>query len=127
MKYVVESTKSVEQATADLQDAVKRNGFGVLHIYDLKQTLRDKGAPIEQECRILEVCNPQKAREVLQADMSMNMALPCRVSVYEQDGTTKIGLISPAAMLSMLSDAPELARVAAEVETAIKTMIEEAR
>lgn len=127
MKYVVDSSKSVQQATADLEDAVKRNGFGVLHIYDLKQTLEQKGAPIEQECRILEVCNPHKAREVLQADMSMNLALPCRVSVYEQDGATKIGLISPAAMLSMLSDAPELADLADEVETAIKKMIEEAR
>jgi uncharacterized protein (DUF302 family) len=93
VKYIVESTKSVERATADLQDAVKRNGFGVLHIYDLKQTLQEKGAPIEQECRILEVCNPQRAREVLSTDMSMNLALPCRVSVYEDRGRSKIFLI----------------------------------
>lgn len=127
MKYVVESSKSVEQAAADLQDAVKRNGFGVLHIYDLKQTLSDKGAPIDHECRILDVCNPQKAREVLNMDMSMNMALPCRISVYEQDGQTKIGLVSPRALLSMLSDSPGLSKIASEVEDAIKKMIEEAK
>ena len=127
MKYIVESTKSIERATADLQDAVKRNGFGVLHIYDLKQTLKEKGAPIEHECRILEVCNPQRAREVLNTDMSMNMALPCRVSVYEEQGRTKIGLISPKALLAQLSDSPALAKVASEVETAIKRMIDEAK
>lgn len=127
MKYIIESSKSVDQATADLQDAVKRNGFGVLHIYDLKQTLEDKGAPIEHECRILDVCNPQKAQEVLGMDMSMNIALPCRISVYEQDGQTKIGLISPKAMLSMLSDSPGLADVANEVEDSIKQMIDEAK
>lgn len=127
MKYIIESSKSVDQATEDLQDAVKRNGFGVLHIYDLKQTLKDKGAPIENECRILDVCNPQKAQEVLTMDMSLNMALPCRISVYAQDGQTKIGLISPTAMLSMLSDSPGLAEVANEVENTIKQMIEEAK
>jgi uncharacterized protein (DUF302 family) len=60
-------------------------------------------------------------------DMSMNIALPCRISVYEQDGQTKIGLISPKAMLSMLSDLPGLADVANEVEDSIKQMIEEAK
>jgi len=127
VKHIIESSKSVEQATADLQDAVKRNGFGVLHIYDLKQTLNDKGAPIENECRILDVCNPQKAQEVLTMDMNLNMALPCRISVYEQDGQTKIGLISPTSMLSLLSDSPGLADVAKEVEETIKQMIEEAK
>ena len=127
MKFIVESKKTVDAASSDLQAAIKRHGFGVLHVYDLKQTLAEKGAPIENECRILEVCNPQQAREVLTVDMSMNLALPCRVSVYECDGTTKIGLLSPKAMLAMLSDAPELARVADEVETTIRTMIDEAR
>jgi uncharacterized protein (DUF302 family) len=127
MKYIVESAKSVERATADLQDAVKRNGFGVLHTYDLKQTLKEKGAPIEHECRILEVCNPERAREVLNTDMGMNMALPCRVSVYEEHGRTKIGLLSPKALLAQLSDSQALAKVANEVETAIKRMIDEAK
>lgn len=127
MKYIIESSKSVDRATADLQEAVTRNGFGVLHIYDLKQTLKDKGAPIEHECKILEVCNPHKAREVLEADMSMNMALPCRISVYEQDGQTRIGLISPKSLLSLLSESPGLSEVADQVEAAIKRMIEEAK
>lgn len=127
MKHIVDSKKSVEQATNDLVAAVKHNGFGVLHVYDLKRTLAEKGAPIDSECRILEICNPQKARDVLTEDMSMNMALPCRVSVYEQDGRTRIGLLSPKAMLAMLSDSAELAELAEEVEAAIEKMIAEAK
>jgi uncharacterized protein (DUF302 family) len=127
MKVITESSKSVDEATADLQEAVKRNGFGVLHIYDLKQTLGKKGAPIDNECRILEVCNPSKAREVLNTEMSLNMALPCRISVYEQDGKTRIGMISPNSMLSLLSDSPELATMASAVEEDIKRMIDEAK
>jgi uncharacterized protein (DUF302 family) len=127
MKLIVESKKSVDQASRDLEAAVKRNGFGVLHVYDLKATLREKGAPIDNECRIFEVCNPQKAHDVLSEDMSMNLALPCRVSVYAENGKTYIGMLSPRTMLAMLSDSHELAALADEVETTIGRMIEEAR
>jgi uncharacterized protein (DUF302 family) len=127
VKQITETSKSVEQATADLQEAVKKHGFGVLHIYDLKATLKEKGAPIDNECRVLEVCNPQQAQKVLSSDMSMNMALPCRVSVYEEDGQTRIGLMSPKEMLGLMSDRPELKMVAAEVEAAMHRMIEDAK
>ena len=32
MYYIVESTKPFEQAAADLDTAVKKHGFGVLHV-----------------------------------------------------------------------------------------------
>ncbi len=124
MRYVVSSEKSVEQATTDLEEAVKRNGFGVLHQYDLKKTLAGKGVELPHECRILDICNPQQAARVLAADMGMNVALPCRVSVYEEGGRTRIGMVKPTAMLASLSDSPDLRRVAEDVELAITRMID---
>ncbi len=127
MKYIVTSNKSVAQAQADLEEAVKNNGFGVLHFYDLKQTLDNKGVGLDNECRILEICNPHRAKSVLENDMSMNMALPCRISVYSENGQTKIGMIRPKAMLAAMSESEELLQVAQEVEDATIKMIEEAR
>ena len=43
MYYIVESEKSFEQASIDLEAAVKRHQFGVLHVHDLGSTLRSKG------------------------------------------------------------------------------------
>ena len=43
-----------------------------------------------EECRVLEVCNPRQAAAVLSSDMRLNMALPCRLSVYTESGVTKI-------------------------------------
>ena len=80
MKYIVETEKTVDQAVADLQAAVKKHNFGVLHIHNLKETLKKKGVAFPNECQILEICNPQRAKEVLTEDMSMNMVLPCRVN-----------------------------------------------
>jgi uncharacterized protein (DUF302 family) len=124
--YIVDSEKSVNDATRDLEDAVKAQGFGVLHVYDLKETLKSKGFDLPAECRILEVCNPQQATTVLARDMNLNMALPCRISVYQHDGRTKIGTIRPSRLLGLLSHSAELRGVARNVERAIETMIDDA-
>ncbi len=89
MYYVVETDKSFEQAAADLEAAVTRHGFGVLHVHDLGQTLRSKGIAFEEQCRILEVCNPVQAARILSADMLLNMALPCRISVFTEGNEDK--------------------------------------
>ena len=65
MKYIVETPKSVEQAVADLQAAVQGHKFGVLHIHNLQETLKKKGVDFPNACQIIEICNPQRAKEVL--------------------------------------------------------------
>ena len=127
MYYTVDSDKSFEQASADLDAAVKRNGFGVLHVHDLGATLRSKGIAFGNDCRVFEVCNPAQAAKVLSSDMRLNMALPCRISVYTEQGRTRIGLIKPVQMLAALSDDPALALVAKEVEDKTILMVDEAK
>lgn len=127
MYYIVETEKSFEQASEDLEAAVKERGFGVLHIHDLGNTLRNKGMAFEEECKVFEVCNPGQAVKVLASDMRLNMALPCRISVFTEQGKTKIGLIRPEQMLSSLSDNPALAEVAKEVEAKTIQMVDDAK
>jgi uncharacterized protein (DUF302 family) len=127
MKYIVASNKSVPEAVSALEAAVVARQFGVLHIHNLHATLNGKGIPFEPQCQVLEVCNPQQAAKVLSEDMDMNMALPCRVSVYEKDGVTHIGTLLPSLMLSSLNDSEELAVVAQEVENVLIAAIDEAR
>ena len=127
MYYIVESNKTFEQAATDLEAAVKRNGFGVLHIHDLGNTLRSKGIVFAENCKVFEVCNPVQAGKVLSTDMRLNMALPCRISVYTEQGKTMIGMIKPVPMLAALSQNPSLVKVAQEVEAKTRKMMDEAR
>ncbi len=127
MKYVVESKKSIDQAAADLEKSVTQHQFGVLHVHDLRATLQAKGVEFPHECRIFEICNPQIASEVLKKDMSLNLALPCRISVYEEGGVTKLGMIAPQAMLNMLTRSADLGTVAADVEATAIAIIEDAK
>ena len=127
MFYIVDSDKSPDEAADALEAAVKRHEFGVLHVHDLKATLESRGFEFPDACRVFEVCNPRQAVGVLQNNMTLNMALPCRISVYQDGGRTKIGMIRPAAMLSQLSNAPELKTIAAQVEAETIAMIDEAK
>jgi uncharacterized protein (DUF302 family) len=127
MYYIIETNKTFDQASESLELSVKRNGFGVLHIHDLGKTLRQKGMEFDEQCRVFEVCNPNQAVKVLKTDMKLNMALPCRISVFTENGTTKIGLIKPVKMLSSLSQDETLVQVAKEVEEKTIQMIDEAK
>ena len=127
MYYIVESEKSFDRVSADLEAAVKRHGYGVLHVHDVGATLRGKGVAFDRQCRIFEVCNPEQAAKVMSADMRLNMALPCRISVFTDKGKTMIGLIRPGRMLSALSQDPSLTPVAADVEKTTIAMVDEAK
>jgi len=126
-RYIVPTDKSPAQASSDLQAAIKARGFGVLHSYDLKATLAAKGFGIPNECLILEVCKPALAAAVLAEDMGMSLALPCRISVYQDAGRTFIGMIRPVALLSGLSTSDSLGGIAAEVERDMVAVIDAAR
>lgn len=127
MYYIAQSNKPFEQAAADLEAAVKRHGYGVLHVHDIGNTLRSKGLPFDQQVKVFEVCNPAQAAKVLSADMRLNMALPCRISVYTEKGKTMIGMVRPVGLLASLSPNPELEKIAQEVEAKTEQMIDEAK
>lgn len=126
-RYIAETAKSPVQAVTDLQASVKQHGYGVLHIYDLKETLSSKGFDLPNACHILEVCNPKQAAAVLTADMGMNIALPCRISVYQDSGKTLIGMVRPTALLASLSQSEDLKAIAEQVEKDTIQIIEAAK
>ena len=127
MLHVVESTKPLARLIADLEQAVVRHKFGVLGVHDLKAKMAEKGVPFARECRIFEVCNPHQAKKVLEANLQVSTALPCRISVYEEGGKTKLATLRPTALIGLYGT-PELKSVAEEVEdTLVRIMAEAAR
>lgn len=127
MYYLVETPKSFDQASADLEVAVLHHGFSVLHVHNLGGVLRNKGMDIDEDCRVFEVCNYRQTANVLSADMRLNMALPWRISVFTDGDKTEIGLIRPTETFAGLSREPDLQEAAEEVEAQAIEMINEAR
>ncbi len=71
------------------------------------------------------MCNPLQARQVLEANLEISTALPCRISVYEDSGVTKLATIKPTAMIALYSS-PELGAVAQEVESTLTAIMADA-
>jgi uncharacterized protein (DUF302 family) len=124
--FVLDTAKPFEEACSDLKAAVANHDFGLLAVHDLAATLRSNKINFLENCRVFEVCNPQQAAKVLQIDLSLNMTLPCRISVYTEAGQTRIGMIRPVDMLKELSGFPDLMEIAQEVDASMKDLILEA-
>jgi uncharacterized protein (DUF302 family) len=118
--------KTVSETATALHAAVQANHFGVMQVHNLKETMVKKGVEFERECLIFEVCQPQQAKKVLDQNMSVSTALPCRISIYEEGDKTILASLRPTILLGMF-DSPQLERVAKEVEdTIVKIMTETA-
>ena len=68
----------------------------------------------------------RRALRVLHMDMAINMALPCRISIYQEKGKTYIGMIPPTALLGLISSSSELQEAAESVEQATRQIIDDA-
>ena len=95
MVHIVESRKPLDRVARDLEEAVARHKFGVLGVHDLKATMANKGVDFGPECRIFEVCNPHQAKKVLEANLEISTALPCRISPNKRAGSASWRRSSP--------------------------------
>ena len=125
MLYQVKTRKAINDVARDLEASAQRHKFGVMATHDLKAKMKEKGVEFDRDCLIFEVCNPQQAKNVLEKNMEISTALPCRISVYGQGDEVVIATIKPTAMLALFGPAG-LESVAREVEEAISAIMQEA-
>jgi len=125
MLFKLSTDKTVSEAADALQAAVQANHFGVLHVHNLKESMAKKGVEFAHECLIFEVCQPKQAKKVLEQNMSISTALPCRISIYEEGGKTVLATLKPTTLLAMFNS-PQLKGVAQEVEDTIIKIMKEA-
>jgi uncharacterized protein (DUF302 family) len=125
MLITVSTDKPVSEAAIALHAAVEANHFGVMQVHNLKETMTKKGLEFERECLIFEVCQPQQAKRVLDQNMGVSTALPCRISIYQEGGQTILATLKPTTLLAMFNS-PQLEGVAQEVEHTIVKIMREA-
>ena len=125
MLHIVESRKPLDRVAKDLEEAVARHQFGVLGVHDLKATMAKTGGDFGPECRIFEVCNPRQAKKVLEVNLEISTALPCRISLYEEGGVRKLATIKPTTLIDLYSTLG-LKAVAQEVQATLEAIMAEA-
>jgi uncharacterized protein (DUF302 family) len=125
MLYRVHTQKALEEVGRALEAAAQRHKFGLLGVHDLQAKMQEKGVQFGRACRVFEVCNPQQAKEVLEANVDISTALPCRISVYSDGDGVTLATLRPTLLLDMFGTAG-LRAVAEEVEEALLAIMQEA-
>ncbi|MCL6446320.1 MAG: DUF302 domain-containing protein [Alicyclobacillus sp.] len=123
--YSVSTTKTVDEAVQSLEAALKDRKFGVLWQMDIPSKLQEKGVEFDKPYRVLEVCNPHEAKQVLTANPMVGYFLPCKVVVYEDQGKTFIGLPKPTTLIGVIGDSG-LMDTAQRVEAVLQQAVDEA-
>lgn len=126
INYKVKTSKSFEQAVEDLKKSLGNHSFGVLWELNFKDKIREKGLEFDKNFKILEACNPQKAKDVLEKNVEAGYFLPCKMVVYEDAGSVYICMPKPTSFIEAVGD-DELTAVAKEVEDILKAAIDEAK
>ena len=96
------------------------SGMEYVHELNPQAVMRAYGQELNPESYA--IC---KADMLLEQNMSVSTALPCRISIYEEDGKTILATLKPTSLLAMFNT-PQLVGAAQEVEDAIVKIMKEA-
>ena len=90
---------------------------------DFKEIFAKKGIDYPHEYKLLEICNPQAAKQALDSDPNIGLLLPCTIAIYEKNGENYISLAKPTILLSVVSNT-DLESMGKEIETKLIEVIE---
>lgn len=103
--YTVTTENSVEEAIEQVKESLQEIQFSVLWETNITNNLHDKGlTEITSNYHVLEVCNAKEAERVLLQNEEAVYFLPCKITVFEKEGKTHIGLPRPTVLMQPLND-----------------------
>ncbi|MBK9258076.1 MAG: DUF302 domain-containing protein [Saprospiraceae bacterium] len=115
---------SFDDVITKVTDELKKEGFGILTEIDVKETLKKKLDVDFKKYKILGACNPPFAYEALKAEDKIGAMLPCNVVVIEQaPGQIEVAAVNPIASMAAVEN-PALGKVASEVQSKLKKVVD---
>lgn len=126
MSYSIDRTVAggFDEIIARVKEALKTEGFGVLTEIDVAATLKSKLGADFRPYRILGACNPPLAKQALETEARIGVMLPCNVVIQAKGANeVEVSAINPAAPMSVVGN-PALQKIAQEVETKLRRVIE---
>ena len=124
--HTVKTQKNIDDVIEDITSNLSEIKFGVLGTLDFKEIFAKKGIDYPHEYKLLEICNPQAAKQALDSDPNIGLLLPCTMAVYEKDGENYISLAKPTTLLSVASNT-ELESMGKEIEAKLVKVIEKVK
>ncbi|MBU2829960.1 MULTISPECIES: DUF302 domain-containing protein [Acidithiobacillus] len=125
--FSVPAKGDFDTTVAQVTEALKVEGFGVLTTIDVAATLKAKLGIEGRPYVILGACNPRYAHQALEAEPDIGALLPCNVVVRtEADGSVSVVFMDPAAVLGMV-DKPQITALGIEVRDKLQHVADAVR
>lgn len=86
-----------ERTLQTITDHAKTRGWKVPKVYDFQETIRKEGGGDIGKVRVIELCQPKYAGELLKSDEHkvMSVMMPCAIGIYEKsDGKTYVATLN---------------------------------
>ena len=124
--YTVKTQKTIDTVIAEITAKLSEIKFGVLGTLDFKEIFAKKGIDYSDQYKLLEICNPQAAKQALESDPNIGLLLPCTIAVFEKNGENYISLAKPTELLSVASNT-ELESMGKDIETKLIKVIDDVK
>lgn len=115
---------SFDEAIAQVTEALKQEGMGVLTEIDVRAALKKKLDVEFRQYKILGACHPQIAYQMLQTDDKAGVLYPCNVVVQEHtDGRVEVSAVDPLAMFAPV-ESPKAREIAVEASKTVQRVMD---
>lgn len=117
---VLYTEKTFDDAVVSVIKNIEKKGWAIFAIYDIRERLAAKGFVLGK-MKIIEFCSAKNANAILKKNPYISICMPCRISIFENEGKIVIASMKPMAMSSFFKgiDASDIEEVDAGISEII--------
>jgi len=119
----VEVNQEIENISQQVRAKCEEYGFALLTTYNYHEILENKGFPIKRKVWIYEICKAKTAALMLTGNPNFSIFMPCKLSIYEENGKTIISTMNMGIMLEAVKKDKELYDNAINLFKSLRDMI----
>lgn len=121
--YKISSKLPIEQIAEKVPAACEQNKFALLHTYVYHEIVESKGFPIKRKVYIYEICRAKTAATMLTDFPHFSIFMPCKLAIYEENGSTVISTMNMEIMLKAVNSNHELYKEATSLFNTLKSLM----
>lgn len=126
--YVVETSKSFQDAVIAVRKAAEAHKWGIMGAYDFSEMLAAKGFHQNEQVKSLDICAPTHANALMSAERLTGLCMPCNVLIFTDKGKTKIAAMRPGTVMPQLfpQAAQQLGNLPKQIDVEIQSILDAA-
>jgi len=122
--YKIISNQPIGKISEKVYVTCEQNKFALLHTYVYHEIVENKGFPIKRKVYIYEICQAKTAAAMLTDYPHFSIFMPCKLAIYEENGSTVISTMNMEIMLDAVSSNHELFNEATALFSTLKVVME---